>query len=104
MPRLENWSVIRQPKDPYSPPEFWPDRLHGNVYGHIKFADGEEMSTSTPVRLSEDGLRVVVRSGKEYQLGAVDPEYNILYPNARQRLLDSLRKAGERLDEETKND
>ena len=76
MPRLENWSVVVRPKDPYQAPELWATILAGNVYGHSKpdvFPDGSEINTSLVV--SVKGREVKTYSGSVYTLGKVDENY-----------------------------
>lgn len=88
MPRLENWSLV---DEPYSAPEENRIRLAGTVYDREGFQDGEKVITSRPKQVTEDD-KVVTFTGSIYELGEVDPEYEKLYPNARERLLSSLKK------------
>ena len=88
-PRLENWAVIAVPDSPYQAPELWRQRLHGNVYGHPRFGNGTEVTTS-PIT-SKKGENILTRN-TEYELGIIDTEYEKLYPNARERLLNSLKE------------
>lgn len=86
--RLENWSV-RSLSDPYTPPECRRQALHGRVYGHHRFEDGVEVTTSdiTVVELVEGRLVVWTRSGSAYQLGEIDACYQGFCPDAVDRLV-----------------
>lgn len=83
--RLENWSVVSPQTDPYKAPELCSLVLRGNVYGHPNFEDGKEIITSTIVETTDDG-KIKTYSGNVYELGEVDPEYERLYPNSRERI------------------
>lgn len=85
--KLENWSIVST-EDPYKAPEQRLARLHGTVFGHSRFDDGETITTS-PVVEQKDGI-VVTQSGSRYELGSIDPEYAKIYPDAKRRLFDSL--------------
>ena len=87
---LENWS-LRFSFDPYLAPELQVPRLHGQVHGHNVFPDGAHVTTNHLAGVF--GESVVTRSGTVYELGQVDPAYEAAFPNARQRLFDSLKKA-----------
>lgn len=91
--KLSAWSIISTPpKDnPYTPPELWSLRLHGFVYGHLRFKDGSEITTSRI--MGKRGNTVVTYSGSEYELGDVDPAYEKLYPDAYNRLFKVLSEA-----------
>ena len=83
MLRLEQWSIINT-GSPYAGPELVSQRLHGRVYGHPRFDDGEWVTTS-PIKAVEDGV-VTTYSGSQYELGEVDPQYEVAFPNAHERL------------------
>ena len=86
--RIEFWSVITTNANPYAAPELISPRLQGRVYGHPRIKDGEYVSTSTIIGV-KNGL-VLTRSGSEYQLGEVDPDYESAFPNAKERLLTDI--------------
>jgi len=90
MPKLENWGVVIVGASPYTAPELMKMCLHGNVYGHEsnRFSDGEAVRTSS-IR-GKRGTCVVTRSGSIYELGAVANEYENQFPDAKNRLLESL--------------
>ena len=89
--RLESWCVTPLPVSPYTPPEGAPHGLHGTVYGHPMFEDGATITTTEVAGLVVDGDNIVARtrSGTQYVLGAVDPKYEMAYPNSRQRLVNA---------------
>lgn len=86
---LNNWSVITPP-DPYRPPEARTSHLHGIVYNHGSFKDGEEVTTSAIVGIKDS--TILTRSGSEYVLAAVNPSYEAAFPNAKVRIIDHLNK------------
>lgn len=86
--KLENWSIVVMGTDPYQAPECQTACLHGNVYGHPKFKDGDAINTSAIKR--KVGELIETYSGSQYELGEIDQEYEKLYPNARERMFKSL--------------
>lgn len=70
--RLEQWSVVGSPQDSHLAPEIRPRMLQGKAYGHPRFPDGREITTS--VIISADG-RVVTCSSRKYCLGEMSPGY-----------------------------
>ena len=95
--RMENWSVVSC-DSPYTAPELLVARLHGKVFGHPRFPNGAEVTTSRVAGCSEveDHLEIVTGSGSHYVLGEVDPNYEKSYPDARERLWRSLLKGEEK--------
>ncbi len=87
--RLENWAIVHD-DDPYLAPELRKQKLHGQCFGHPRFEDGEAITTSSIQSI--DGEVIVTRNTR-YVLGQVDPAYENLYPNAKNRLLNSLQNA-----------
>lgn len=81
--RLENWSFVTD--NPFSAPELGRHMFHGFVYGHPKFDDGAEITTSYVVS-QKNGI-FKTQSGSEYVLGVVNPEYEVSFPDAYNRLL-----------------
>lgn len=88
--QLKNWSHCIRGADQYTPPELMVSVLSGNVYNHPnpRHVDGKEITTS-PIVGKRNGL-VVTKSGSEYELLDVDPEYERLFPNARERFFNTL--------------
>ena len=96
MPRLERWSLVNLAASPWQPPEVGVQGLHGRVYGHPRFEDGDEVTTTRVVKVeveklyAPDGvsccIAVLTASGSRYTLGEVDPGYEAAFPNARERL------------------
>lgn len=74
--RLENWCIL------------FPGGLHGNVYGHPKFPDGKEVTTSLPVATVDN--QILTKSGSLYILGEPKADYEAMFPGSRQRLISSL--------------
>jgi hypothetical protein len=72
--RLENWSVTRRSDNPYIAPESCPFCLHGQVYDHPKFNDGDRVTTSVVQAVSQDWKRARSRN-TEYILGTIDEEF-----------------------------
>ncbi len=75
MPRLENWSVTAASNNPFLDPACQSRRLHGNVYGHPSFNDGDLVSTSTLEKFDYKNRAAKTRSGTEYELGEIDKDY-----------------------------
>lgn len=69
--RIEQWSVIRC-GDIYSPPDNCAISLHGAVYGHPNFTDGEFINTSQVVGSTG---RVVHCESRDYLLGQASPDF-----------------------------
>ena len=92
--RLENWSVVFSDNDPYLHPELQTLSLCGNVFNHPRFKDGKRVTTSSIKGF--DGELIMTSSGSKYELGEIDPEYEKLYPDAKNRLLNSLKKNDEK--------
>ena len=69
----------------YSAPDSYAASLFGRVYGHLIFNDSENVVLS-PIMRIENGM-VYTRSGSVYELGAPDPVYAKLHPNATERLI-----------------
>lgn len=95
--RLENWGVVLRPK-PYQPPEAWAQALSGNVYDHPEYSDGSLITTSA-INAPHGDNAILTESGRVYELGVVAQDYEELYPNARERLFNSLQ-----LKKESQND
>lgn len=86
MPKLENWSVndigLDGSFNEYS-------YLHGTVSGHYQHRDGSEVFTASITKI--EGELVVTSFGDRWELGMVDPEYEKIYPNVKERLFNYLR-------------
>jgi hypothetical protein len=93
--RLENWSVTYTNESLYDPPEVWDYRLQGKVYGHPNFPDGDFIVISVPLGWDEETKEVICLS-RRYKLGKVNPAYNKQFPNARKRVIASLKKMGKK--------
>lgn len=88
MIRLKNW-LITTNQNGFIPPELVENYLHGNVYGHPKFNDGDPINTS-PIRgISDCGeYKIVKTKNTEYTVYPEDvsPEYEEKFPDAFNRL------------------
>ena len=76
--------------DPYTPPELVKNYLAGFVFGDSRRDDGTDITTSRII--GKRNGSVVTRSGSEYELDDVDPKYEELFPDAKNRLLNSLKE------------
>lgn len=90
--KLENWSVIQMLGSGYDAPEIVKLHFRGLSYGHPRFEDGSPIVTTSIVGFSNGVFKT--SSGSEYVLGNVDENYEAVYPNARQRVLDAASKMG----------
>lgn len=82
--RLERWSM-HPDSGPYLPSELQAGVIVGEVYGHRDHANGTTVITSRIVAV-RDG-KIHTQSGSIYELGDPHPEYESVYPGARERLL-----------------
>lgn len=94
--KLNRWCVVSRTEYGFQPPDSGPNCLQGYVLGHHCHADGKGVTTSRLV--GRNGDRVVTRSGSEYDLEEPDPAYEAQYPNAKERLLESLQPCAGRTD------
>lgn len=92
MMKLENWALYCGADDPYLSPELHIVRLTGIVYGAENFEDGTSIITSgiTDSELDGDIIKITTYGGSVYELGTVLDAYEELYPNARQRIVDTI--------------
>lgn len=74
MPKLENWSVVSYPTNPFQAPKLWPRCLAGRIYGDPRFEDGMNVSTSTLQALDVKARTAKTRN-TEYQLGEPSDDY-----------------------------
>lgn len=90
--KIEDWAIVFvPPHDYYMAPELQKRSLNGRVFGHPKFPNGHWVTTSDIVGVTEYD-EILTKSGSTYELGEAREEYEKLFPDAKQRLLDSLRK------------
>lgn len=88
MPKLKNWTTQSILNNPYLSPEQPLFRLYGNVYNHNRFRDGMVIYTTQVI--GKKGENIITSSKTEYELLDTAEEYERLYPNAKERLLNSL--------------
>lgn len=94
--KVERWCVVSRMDYGFQPPDVPGKCLQGLVMGHRLYADGKAITTSRVVHRKGD--LVLTRSGSEYELGEPDPRYEAQYPNAKERLLESLEQCAENTD------
>jgi hypothetical protein len=87
---IVDWSVVSRTAHPYQAPELGYPALQGKAYGHPKFEDGTLITTSKIIGKTECENSILTKNSL-YVLGAIDTEYEKLYPDARSRLLNSLK-------------
>ncbi len=91
MKTIEHWSLTAHPVNftPLSPEdaETTPMYVLGVAEDHGKMKD---IRTSPIVARVDGEAQVVTRSGSVYGLGEPDADYERIYNNARERLLESL--------------
>ncbi|WP_169130239.1 hypothetical protein [Aromatoleum evansii] len=83
--RIDEWSICANSAHAYVPPELRTRSLHGKVFGHPRFEDGHEITTSAICGV-QDG-QIVTASGSLYELGEPDAKYEAAFPGARPRAL-----------------
>lgn len=95
MAKLENWYFgITQDEALWKAPELHDPRLMGNVYGHSnpqRHYDGKAIVTSKLVGYDESTDEVITSSGSRYILGEVEPGYLAQYPDAKEKLIKTLK-------------
>jgi hypothetical protein len=75
MPRMENWSVVDRPEDRanvFLPPECRKAAIHGEVYGHPSYPNGDLITTSPIVAVEGNKVECASRT---YTLGKPSAEY-----------------------------
>lgn len=84
---LTDWAIIKDPRDPYKAPEMRQECLTGKRESDL--VNGTSCTTTPIVGKTSDGY-VVTRSGTHYKLLTVHPDYEKQFPNAFERLINSL--------------
>jgi hypothetical protein len=89
--RIETWAVVGHVLDPYGAPETQGKStiLIGVVFGHPRFDNGHTVTTSSIIGKNNKN-EIVTASGSAYKLGEVHQVYEAKFPDAKNRLLDSL--------------
>lgn len=77
--RLKNWYVTGGYDSEFIAPEFRKYHLQGNVYGHPNFKDGDPVTTSRIMEISDKGSykEVITRSGSVYELYKEDVDKDV---------------------------
>ncbi len=72
--RLKNWSVTSDINPYFAAPEMMRYHLQGDVYGHPRFNDGDPVTTSRIIKISDKGdyKEAVTISGSVYELHRED--------------------------------
>lgn len=78
---INNWAIVTASLDPYLAPELHKQYLYGDVEGY----SGPVTTSSIQGKRGEN----IITRHTEYVLGVVDPKYELQFPNAKQRLLNS---------------
>ncbi len=94
---LENWGLVDAPtNNPYTPPELMQFCLNGDATGHPNFKKGSNVTTTPITSIIRDNkanlVYIGVSSGRFYLIGKPHPEYEALFPNATERLIQRLFK------------
>ena len=82
---IRNWMVCKGQPERMTTPESRKPVLRGIVYGHEIYEDGSLVTTSSVK--GRIGDRLLVASGRLYELGEADPSYEARFPGAKQRVL-----------------
>ena len=89
---INNWSIKQRrgnSPDPYKAPEqlLFPC-LSGIVENHPRFPPNSSIYTSRIIKVEiKKGEKIITtQSGSQYKLGTVNPDYEKLYPNAKERI------------------
>ena len=95
MSKLENWGIVngvfgnwKESPTPYDAPESITHHLNGEIWNDSRFANGANVTTST-IKGKRDG-NVITKSGTVYELGDPHCDYELAFPNAKERLMNSL--------------
>lgn len=100
---LDNWSLIQKPwfnqhADGFTAPEMTQGvslSLQGQIRGDEEMVKNDLfVQTTPPVKVDKDGdvVTVTTLSGSIYQIGTPHPEYEKMFPNALERLVDTMSK------------
>lgn len=88
MVRLKNWCMTSN-QNGYMAPEFIRYQLVGEVYGHQRFDDGTQITTSSIIDITDcKTYKIVKTMNTEYVVypNEVNEEYEKTFPNAFKRL------------------
>lgn len=86
--KLNDWFILAV-GDPYCAPELMEHRLCGKVEGHPSRPDGSSVITSATI--GKIGDRLVTFTGSVIELGEPKADYEALFPNARTRILSTVK-------------
>lgn len=76
-PQLYSWSIVASDENPYLAPEARKAGIHGQVYDHPDFSDGEKIITSPVIFAWEEknGRRFVQTKNTAYELLTIEEAY-----------------------------
>lgn len=91
--QLSNWAVVHN-SDPYHAPEQHRPHLRGDAKNHplhppVTDCSTHPITTSEIVGKTSQGY-VITYSGSLYDLMDIDPAYEEKFPNAKEKLINSL--------------
>lgn len=86
---IDQWAVIQ-----YGSPYMAPEQHYQILVGKGDTTPEGKLRFTTQI-VGKDGEYVVTKSGSRYQLLEVSAEYESLYPNARERIFNSLSEVKE---------
>ena len=75
--RIEDWAIA----DVFGGPA-----INGKVYGHPRFPEGSQVTTSYVVDKDPKERIIITYSGTNYSLGKARKEYEAMFPNAEERI------------------
>jgi hypothetical protein len=78
--KLENWAIVYNDYNPYTAPELKKQYLNG-------LRDNKHIKTSSII--GKTGEYIATKNSL-YLLGETNPEYEAMFPNARDRVFNSL--------------
>lgn len=79
---IENWSLCFANDSVYLAPELRVICVQGTSYNHPSIPDGDWIRTSGIVAYNESLDLFTTETGSSYRLGKIDPQYEILFPDA----------------------
>lgn len=85
--RIEEWSTTNPETEEGDVLDNYTS-LQGRVYGHFMFADGTFMTTAPLYSVSKEGVALTI-NGLRYKLGSVDKDFEVVCPNAKERLIEN---------------
>lgn len=88
---INNWGLIPTPHDVYTAPELIGIQIVGKTEEPWDPRDPENLDIRTSRVMGKCGDLIITRNSA-YKLGIVDPAYEAVAPDARDRLFNSLKE------------